>query len=270
VLGSEGRYEQTFRTDQDNALIYSDDAPPDADEYFSVLAERVVGQLADCGFPRCPGDIIATNPRSRQPLRVWKEYFRTWISKPDEMSLLRVTIFFDFRKVYGTLDVEPELRPVINQARENRVFLGRLARAALRQPAPIGFWRNLIVERNKNERDLFDLKHRGSALVVDLARLFALESGCAHTNTLMRLLQSPNQSSLSRSGAEELVAAFELITLLRLRHQNRQLRRNEEPTNQVSLSNLSAMWRRDLKEALMAVGRVQRHVELEFQTGLFA
>jgi CBS domain-containing protein len=270
VLGSEGRYEQTFRTDQDNALVYADDAPPDADAYFAALAERVVQNLVACGFPRCPGDIIATNPRSRQPVRVWKEYFTTWINQPDEMSLLRVTIFFDFRQVHGTLDAHAELWPVIEQAQGNRVFLGRLARAALRQPAPIGFWRNFIVERGGKERDLFDLKHRGAALVVDLARLFALEAGCDSTNTLMRLMQSVEKSSLSKTGAEELVAAFELITLLRLRHQNRQLRRNEEPTNQVSLSQLSAMWRRDLKEALLAVGRVQRHVEMAFQTDLFA
>ena len=39
VLGSEGRREQTFKTDQDNALIYSDAGDePAAREYFTQLA----------------------------------------------------------------------------------------------------------------------------------------------------------------------------------------------------------------------------------------
>lgn len=75
VVGSEGRYEQTLRTDQDNALVYADTAPPEAETYFAQLAERVVEQLVQIGFPRCTGNIMATNPEWRQPLSVWQGYF---------------------------------------------------------------------------------------------------------------------------------------------------------------------------------------------------
>lgn len=270
VLGSEGRYEQTLRTDQDNALVYADHAPPEAAEYFHALAERVVGQLVECGFPPCPGNIMATNSLWRQPLQVWKTYFDQWISTPKEEALLRVSIFFDYRKVYGTLDAEAELRPVVLRGRENRVFLGRLARVALRQHAPVSFFRQLVLERSGEARDLIDLKVRGTALVVDLARLFALEAGSRHTNTPARLRDSVEHSSLSKSGAEELVAAFELSSLLRLRHQYRQIRRGEQPTNLVPVSWLTALERRELKEALWAVARIQNSIEMMFQTELFA
>ncbi len=270
VLGSEGRYEQTLRTDQDNALVYAAEGGRQAEAYFALLAERVVEQLVDCGFPRCPGNIMATNPEWRQPLSVWQGYFQRWINTPDEEALLRVAIFFDYRQVHGTLDAEAALRPIIERAKENRVFLGRLARAAVRQPAPLGVFRQIVLERKGNQRDLIDLKLRGTALIVDLARLFALEAGCRATNTLTRLRLAAAHSTLSDIGGQELAAAFELISLFRLRYQYALLRRGEQPSNQMPMSAITDLERRELKEAFAAIGRVQRGVEFAFQTGRIA
>lgn len=270
VLGSEGRYEQTLRTDQDNALVYADNAPDGAEDYFEKLADQVVNQLVACGFPLCPGNIMATNPTWRKPLHVWKEYFTEWITTPKEAALLRVSIFFDYRQIYGTLHVDVAFRPIILAGRENHVFLGRLARVAIRQQAPISFFRQFVLERSGEERDLIDLKVRGTSLIVDLARIYAIEAGCKRTNTIARLRTCADASSLSTSGAQELIAAFELISLLRLRHQYEQVSRSHHPTNQVPVSWLSVMERRELKEALWAVARIQRSIELEFQTDLFA
>lgn len=270
VLGSEGRYEQTLRTDQDNALIYADDAPPDAPEYFSALADRIVQQLVECGFPPCPGYIMANNPYWRQPLHVWQSYFYQWINNPKEEALLRVSIFFDYRQIYGTLPAEPALRPIIQGGSQNKVFLGRLARVALRQHAPISFFRQLVLERSGEAKDLIDLKARGTALIVDLARLYCIQTGCVETNTPARLRASSARSGLSETGAEELIAAFELISLLRLRYQYQQIRAGKEPQNHVPVSWLSALERRELKEVLWAVERIQQSVELSFQIDLFA
>lgn len=270
VLGSEGRYEQTLRTDQDNALIYANAESNEAEGYFAALAHHVVEWLVQCGFPRCPGEIMATNPQWCQPLAVWQNYFRGWIDTPNENALMRLAIFFDYRRIGGQLDVEQALRPIIRRSRENRIFLGRMARAALRQPAPLSFFRHFVLERSGTARDLIDLKVRGTALIVDLARIFALECGCAATSTLARLRAAGISSSLSEAGAEELAAAFELISLLRLRHQYRQLRQGEELTNQVPVSQLTSLEQRELKEALWAVARIQRSVEVLFQTELFA
>ncbi len=266
VLGSEGRHEQTLRTDQDNALVYADLAPASAESYFLALAERVVERLVACGFPRCPGNIMATNPEWRQPLSIWQDYFRRWIHLPEEEALLRVGIFFDYRRVYGELDVEHVLRPIIVSGRKERIFLSRLARAALRQSPPIGFFRQFVVEHHGTTRDLIDLKERGSALIVDLARLFALEAGSAEVNTLARLRLAAGRSSLSETGAEELIAAFETINLLRLRHQYRQIQSGEQPTNQMPVSRLSKLEQQELKRAFRSVAHIQRSVEFSFQT----
>jgi CBS domain-containing protein len=266
VMGSEGRLEQTLRTDQDNALVYADNAPQWAQVYFKDLAEHVVAQLVECGFPHCPGDIMATNPKWRQPLHVWKNYFEGWILRPDEEALMRAAIFFDYRRVYGELDIEAELRPIIENSKGQRIFLARLARAALRQSPPLGFFRNFVLERDGDARDLIDLKQRGTSLIVDLARVYALEAGSLETNTLSRLRSAAAKSSLSQSGAEELSAAFELINLFRLQHQYRQIQQGEEVNNHVPISRLSKLEQRELKDALRAVGDAQRAAEYSFRT----
>lgn len=270
VLGSEGRYEQTLRTDQDNALVYADDHPPDAPEYFRILAERVVERLVFCGFPRCPGNVMATNPQWRQPLSVWQATFAHWIEAPDEEALLRSSIFFDYRQIYGKLDAESALRPIIARARHNRVFLGRLARAALRNPAPLNIFRNVVLERRGDRKNLIDLKMRGTAMVVDLARLFALEAGCPDTSTVVRLRRSWPEATIGEKEAESLISAFELLSLLRLRHQRAQLQRGETPTNLIVYTDLSPLEQRELKESLQAIARVQRGLAIEYQTGRIA
>jgi signal-transduction protein with cAMP-binding, CBS, and nucleotidyltransferase domain len=66
ALGSEGRHEQTFVTDQDNGLIFS--AQPTARKpmpyarLFLPFAQEVNQRLADCGFKLCSGQIMAGNP----------------------------------------------------------------------------------------------------------------------------------------------------------------------------------------------------------------
>jgi CBS domain-containing protein len=161
-------------------------------------------------------------------------------------------------------------RPIIAQGREQRVFLGRLARAALCQPAPLGCLRQLVLERRGDQRALLDLKLRGTAMIVNLARLFALEASCTATNTIERLRLSAGHASLSSSSAEELIAAFEFLSLLRLRHQYQQLQHGDQPTNAIPIAQLGGVERRALKDALLAVKRAQEEVEIVFQTGMIA
>lgn len=268
VVGSEGRYEQTLRTDQDNGLIYADHAPADADRYFAALATQVVEQLVQCGFPLCTGNIMATNPQWRQPLSVWRGYFHDWLHNPNEEALLQAAIFFDLRKTYGTLEIEPVLRPVIESARQQKIFLARLARASLRQTPPLGFFRNFVVERDGAERDLIDLKERGTALVVEMARIYALASGVPATNTFARLEMADHEGSISTTLAEELAAAYELISLLRLSHQVALCERGEPPNNRVPISALTTLQQRDLKEAFRTIRKAQKALEFTFQTGM--
>ncbi|MDX2441747.1 MAG: DUF294 nucleotidyltransferase-like domain-containing protein [Desulfobacterales bacterium] len=104
-LGSEGRREQTLKTDQDNAILFNDLGKGESlvsfQSYFLKLGERVCSWLDKAGYNFCKGGIMANNPRWCQPLSVWKDYFSSWIHTPCPEDLLHACVFFDLRFVYG-------------------------------------------------------------------------------------------------------------------------------------------------------------------------
>jgi len=75
-MGSSGRKEEIIATDQDNALICREGNP-------AALASNVNESLARIGFPKCPGNYMASNSKWNQPLSVWKDYFRQWFADPN-------------------------------------------------------------------------------------------------------------------------------------------------------------------------------------------
>jgi CBS domain-containing protein len=261
VLGSGARREPTLRSDQDHALVLADDPPPDADAWFAALAERLAATLERCGLPRCPGDVMATNPARRVPLGAWQDQFARWIEQPEEEALLAAAIFFDFRQVHGDLDAERPLRRVVGWAAGNRRFLGRLAAAALRRRPPLGFLRHLRGE----QRGRIDLKAHGTAPIVDLGRLLALEAGSAETGTVARL-RSAAERGMAGTAAADLAAAFEYLQQVRLRHQADRLAAGHTPDDVVALAELTALQRRWLKDAVQLLHTCQESVRITFRT----
>jgi CBS domain-containing protein len=257
VLGSGARREPTLRSDQDHALVLANDPPPGADAWFSALAERLVATLERCGLPRCPGDVMATNPARRVPLVAWQDQFARWIEQPEEEALLAAAIFFDFRQLHGELDAERPLRRVIRRASGSRRFLGRLATAALRRRPPLGFLRQL--------HDRIDLKAEGAAPIVDLARLLALEAGSAEVATVARL-RAAAERGLAGTATADLAAAFEYLQQVRLRHQADQLAAGRAPDDVVALAELTALQRRWLKDAAQLLHTCQESVRIRFRT----
>ena len=106
------------------------------DEYFAALATIVNDGLNECGYRYCPGDVMASNTRWRQPLRVWKEYFNRWIAVPEEKALMHANIFFDLRSVAGKSWLVDELKKSVrDDARRNEIFLALMAKNSEKKDA---------------------------------------------------------------------------------------------------------------------------------------
>ncbi len=87
---------------------------------------------------------MATNPRWRQPLSVWKRYFKSWVRTPDREEILNSTIFFDFRAGFGDQDLADGLRAHLDQLLERSdIFQLHLARECMAARVPLSFFRNL-------------------------------------------------------------------------------------------------------------------------------
>jgi len=263
VFGSEGRKEQTFKTDQDNALIYEDHdgSTGDVARYFSEFAVRMKQALARCGFPPCSADYMASNPKWCQPLSAWKRYFSSWINIPTPEAILQSLIFFDFRPVHGDVLLGERLRAYLgNEIKDKVLFLAHMAGAAVNNGPAFDFFGNFVCRKHGAHKGKFDLKINAISPIIDAARLSALELKVYHTSTIERLAELKGRSCSAGAHTEELEQAFEFLMSLRLRHQYRQIQEGAEPDNFIDPHGLGAMERTMLKESFKLIAAVQSTV----------
>ncbi|MCG8634298.1 MAG: DUF294 nucleotidyltransferase-like domain-containing protein [Desulfobacterales bacterium] len=266
VLGAMARDELTLVTDQDNAFVLDDSFTPDLhDAYFKELARFLSDGLDRCGFPYCRGDIMATNPQWRQPLSVWKSYFSGWIDDPKPEALLHASIFFDLEGIYGETGFAKVLKNLIREkAKDNTRFLACLARNALMRKPPLGFFRKFVLEPDGEYKNTFNLKRRGTAPISDLARVHALACGATKINTENRLDQIKQTTLLAEGVGDDLLDALELISMVRIRHQARQVESGKIPDNNVRPERLSSFERRHLKDAFKVVAQAQSFLRYRY------
>jgi len=258
VLGSQARLEVALAGDQDNALVLDDDATPDDDAWFERLARFVSDALAACGYPYCAGEVMATNPRWRQPFSAWRRGFSDWMSRPEPQAVLSTSIFFDMRGLHGAIGLARKVQDhVLSEAPDRRSFLTHLAGHAVGTEPPLGFFRQFVLEGAGEHRDTLDLKARGLAPVVEVARVHALAAGTPALNTHARLRAAAAEGRISQQSAEDLSEAFEFIAAVRLRHQSAQTRQGRPPDNRVRPEDLSSLDRRHLRDAFRVVKQAQ-------------
>jgi len=272
VFGSEGRKEQTFKTDQDNALIYADPETKEeeetASEYFTEFTKRVNSALVKCGFPPCPAGYMASNQKWCQPLKVWKRQFTEWITTSTPDAILLSVIFFDFRPVHGDLSLAGALKNHLFQKLEQeRFFLARMGATIVDNRPPLGFFRTFVVEKSGEHKDKLNIKISAISLLVDIVRLFSLEKGIVETSTLDRINALKGRHGLIDEFAHELEQSFEFMMLLRMLNQLEQIERGKEPDNFINPNELSTLEKQTLREVFQLISRIQDLIDRRYRLG---
>ncbi|MDY7115506.1 DUF294 nucleotidyltransferase-like domain-containing protein [Halomonas sp. SSL-5] len=272
AMGSMARNEQTLITDQDNALVLSDDFDPERhDAYFKALATRVCDGLDACGYSYCTGDIMATNPRWRQPLAVWKGYFEEWIRDPTPERLLHSSIFFDLDAVFGENRYVEQLQDLIaTQAPQSRLFLAAMARNALNRTPPLGFFRTFVMEKDGKQNNSINLKRRGTAPLTDLIRVHALACGSRAQNSFARLDDIDHTQLLAQGVSAKLRHALEFLTMARIHHQVIDIQHERAPDNNIEPENISDSERHTLKDAFQVLSNAQKFLKFRYPLPLAA
>ncbi|SEC79570.1 DUF294 nucleotidyltransferase-like domain-containing protein [Pseudomonas anguilliseptica] len=266
VAGSMARDEQLLVTDQDNALVLDDRFDPaQHDAYFAALAQFVSDGLAACGYSYCKGGIMASNAQWRQPLSVWRGYFQQWIDKPKPQTLLHSCIFFDLDGVYGEIELVENLKDLLAQkASSNPAFLAALARNALNRTPPLGFFRTFVMETDGQQKNIINLKGRGTAPLTDLIRVHALACGSKAQNSLERLDAIGKTKLLQPEAISQLRYALEFLSLVRARHQAMAAADGAQPNNYIEPEKVSASDRHNLKEAFGVLSNAQKFLRFRY------
>ncbi len=260
ALGSEGRMEQTLKTDQDNALIYDDTYPSldiDIRDYFKRLGEKISEILIRIGFPPCPAGVMVKNPEWNKGKSEWFRTLESWILKPEPEHTLKAGIFFDFRNTFGDKTLEEELREwVFKLVERNELFIAYMLMDAVRFKPPIGLFGRL-----KSEEKGVDLKRGGIFPITQGIRALSLKYKVKETNTLKRMEELKEKGVLYEELYRNLREAFILLQEIRLKAQIDKLERGEELDNYVNPSHLSKIERDLLKDAFKVVEEFQDFID---------
>jgi CBS domain-containing protein len=268
VLGSEGRREQTLKTDQDNAIVYEDvsaASEPAVQSYFLKFGEMACNLLNEAGYAFCTGGVMAKNPKWCRPLSAWKRYFSKWIHAAEAEDLLQASIFFDFNGAYGDMALIDNLRKHLFASLEGwSGFFRHLTENAIYFKPPIGFFRNFVVESKGEHRNKFDIKSAMTP-IVDFARTYALKNKIEETNTLERLYQLQIKNVLKRGEYEELEKAYSFLLQLRfVRQVTAMVDESSQPDNYINPKKLTRIEQKMLKEIFSRIENFQSKLEVEF------
>ncbi len=187
-VGSDGRREQILRTDMDNAIVFGSTGDPNEDEKnrqrFVNLGERVVAGLVACGFSRCQGGVMASNPRWCRTDVEWSEELAAVDRHTEPGALLRAVVLYDMRYVAGDEGLVARVRgPALDRVAGDDMIQRRLAELIVDTPPPLNFFGRFIVEKRGSRAGEFDVKNRAMAPLRDAARLLSFRHRLARRHS---------------------------------------------------------------------------------------
>lgn len=272
-LGSEGRMEQTLKTDQDNAIIYEDKANEfrkKTRKYFLHFADLVSERLNEIGFSFCTGGLMAKNPNWTHSLSHWKRNYNEWIEDIDPQSVMNFSTFFDCRLIYGEKELIDELQSHILKKLEDpgEYFFSQLAKNAMQYEPSLTFFRG-IRTISKGDQQVFNIK-RAMTPLVDLVRVYALKYKVITTNTGDRLVALKELKVMSEEDFKELMQSYYYLMGIRLKYQAQKIIYDHEaPDNFVSLESLSKIEVVTIKEIFKVIENFQQRIKMVFTRQLF-
>lgn len=260
VMGSEGRNEQILRTDQDNGLIVSDKLSAEA---YTDSMLKFNSLLESLGFPKCPGNIMVSNPYWRREAKSYKKLIDHWLSSLNEDILQSLAIFLDAQCVAGDRDLLDDVRSYLFSRFEGRDdLLAHLAKAVLNFETPLSLFSGFVLGSEKN-KDLIDLKKGGIFAIVHGVRVLALEHKIYETNTTERIKVLNNIGVFDKSFSQELIEAYD--TLLTIRMNARLKNSNENHTiNCIDPKSLQKIERDLLKDSFKVVNNFKKFMTFRF------
>ena len=263
ALGSEGRSEQTIATDQDNALVFSDTESESQRAIYLCFANEVNWALDECGYPLCKGNIMANNPKLCLSQQEWLTRFSRWIEQGNPQDLLNASIFFDLRPLAGNADLLIPLKDYVRtKAAAIPRFIKLLADNSLNTRVPLN-WLGGIEFTEIDGKKTIDLKLQGTAIIVDVARIYSLAHGIEVTNTRERLAAVGRALNIPESESAAWITAFEFLQTQRLAVQIGEARVTGNP-NVVDIDSLNSVDRSILKEALLQARSLQQLLQLDY------
>jgi CBS domain-containing protein len=254
ALGSLGRGEQLMRTDQDHALVMAEEGH---ETYFVRLAQNVSGTMQQLGFAEDHYGVSATNSLWQGSPTQWKNRIRSWITAGEGDALLQLSILLDARLIHGDLNLGLEVfNELYRGVGGNNVLLHTMAQDALRNPSPLGLFKQFKLEATGQ----FDLKLRAILPFIDAAKVLAGFAQKAHLSGTRERLEAIRDGS-----NEELVSSAQHAYEILLEMRSRFSAKDNEHGRYINPEDLDTLDRQLLRNVLKTLEALQSHLKLKFK-----
>jgi CBS domain-containing protein len=267
IMGSEGRGEQILRTDQDNALILTNDCsvPQETIERFT---NDFTKYLIDFGYPRCDGDIMVSNPFWVKSAKDFEKTIFDWVNHPSEHNHMSLAIFYDALCVAGNKNLLIDVKGYLyKKLTDSQSFHSQFAKAVLSFETPLNLFANFIVDK-KEHKDELDIKKGGIFPIVHGVRSLALEKCINRTNTVHRLKELNNMGVIDREFTSELIESFTFLLSLRLKFRLEKIDCMVELDNYVNPSKLNTLEKDLLRDSFKIVDKFKKFLTYHYKLNM--
>mgnify|MGYP002629232487 CR=1 FL=1 len=264
VMGSEGREEQTIKTDQDNALIVKRGVDL---ELFAEPMTRLNSYLLELGFPKCSGDVMVSNAYWRRDVDGYEKLIDEWAQSMSDESVQNLSIFLDAKHVAGDETLLGELKTYLHHnfhARDD--VLAHIAKAVLNFETPLSLFSGFVLEKSHSNK--LDLKKGGVFAIVHGVRTLSLQYGINETNTIDRIKALNNLGAIDKNFAAELIESFDTLSSIRLKAMLEASDVNE--SNYVNPQDLSKVQRDLLKDSFKIINKFKKFMSFHFHLNIVA
>ncbi|PQJ84780.1 DUF294 nucleotidyltransferase-like domain-containing protein [Aliivibrio sifiae] len=265
VAGSHARNEVHLASDQDNAIILSDDATESDRIYFNHFAMYVCKALSELDYSLCTGRFMAATPKWCQKAQIWQEYYRKWSTNPEYDLLLNLNVFLEIRPVYG----DEELFENVDACRhelvsKNMSLTIAMLRNTLRTRPPLGIFKHLVLEKDGNNNKVLNIKKAAISCMVDFIRIHSLMEGATALNTSERMEFLHEHKVLNDATYQDLSETYHYVNRLRFQHQLQAIQNEKPIDSQLQPDLFGSFERQHIKDAFRIVSTFQELMKMKF------
>jgi len=262
VMGSEGREEQTLKTDQDNALIIKDSSTcSELEDSMKVFNDN----LLSLGFPTCKGNVMVTNKFWSKELHDYKNSIDAWTHDISDENAQNLSIFLDAKFVTGDISLFNEVNTYMyNQFSQRDDVLAHIAKAILNFDTPISMFSNFILAKDHNNS--IDIKKGGIFAIVHGIRTLCLQYEIKETNTIERIKELNNKGIFDKTFATELIESFDTLCAIRLKAMLDA--KSLDESNYISPNDLQKIQRDLLKDSFRIVNKFKKFINFHFHLNM--
>lgn len=265
LLGSGGRQEQTFGSDQDSALIY-DSTLGDSDakqQYFLTLANKVVSQLMELGYSPCDGKVQSNVLQWCKSVEMWKEQFKQWIEEADWESIRYLLVSADSRVIYGDITLHEQIMDSYEQHIMNSDYIfQRMIDNTVHHRIMVNVFGQLLTVKYGEFYGSIDIKYGAYIPFVNAIRWLAIKHNIKTTSTLERLEQLYIRKHITDDEYLQYKEVFIIFLSLRLLAGFSERNKYYESCNVIHPKRLDKEQVKKIKKSLQIGRKLQKHIQL--------